>query len=96
MLELDEFCSFEKFSNRATDLGLKLCPLYISAFLRLEYLDQADGPYLTVASNKPENNEDFPNGFYLRNFENTLWLRGYKANGFDGWLGTNEFIFIQL
>lgn len=94
-LELNDSCSFEEFSNRASELGLKLCPLYLAAFLRLDYLDQADGPYLTIASNKPESDNDFPNGFYLRNFENALWLRGYKADGFDGWPGTNEFIFIN-
>jgi len=29
---------------------------------------------LTIASVKPEINDNFPNGFYLRNFENVLWL----------------------
>jgi hypothetical protein len=94
-LELSDTCSFEEFSNRVSELGLKLCPLYLAAFLRLDYLDQADGPYLTIASNKPEIDENFPNGFYLRNVENVLWLRGYKADGFDGWPGTNEFILIK-
>ena len=84
-----------EFANRAIELGLKLCPLYLAAFLRLEYLDQTEGPYLTIASNKPEIDENFPNGFYIRNFENALWLRGYKADGFSGWPETNEFIFIK-
>jgi len=38
---------------------------------------------LTIASVKPEINDNFPNGFYLRNFENVLWLRGYRSDGFD-------------
>lgn len=75
-------------------LDLKLCPLYLAAFLRLEYLNQPAGPYLTIASNKPEMNEAYPNGFYIRNFENVLWLRGYKADSFAGWPGENEFVFI--
>jgi hypothetical protein len=58
--------------------------LYLAAFLRLDYLDQASGPYLTIASIKPEIDENFPNGFYLRSFENVLWLRVYKADGFEG------------
>ncbi|MGZ6458848.1 MAG: hypothetical protein ACXWQX_07400 [Bdellovibrio sp.] len=93
-LELKDTCSTEEFSDRASMLGLKLCPLYLAAFLRLEYLDQPDGPYLTVASHKPNEDENFPNGFYLRNFENALWLRGYRADGFSDWPGSNEFIFI--
>lgn len=94
-MELSDTCTFEEFSSRASELGLALCPLYLAAFLRLTYLNQAEGSYLTIASVKPEANEDFPNGFYLRNLENVLWLRGYKADGFDGWPGTNEFIFIS-
>jgi len=93
-LKLSETCSVSEFLNRASELGLKMCPLYLAAFLRLEYLDQPEGPYLTVASLKPIDDESFPNGFYLRNFENTLWLRGYRADGFADWPGSNEFIFI--
>lgn len=73
--------------------SLKLLFL-ISDCLRLEYLNQPDGPYLTVASHRPNEDENFPNGFYLRKFENALWLRGYRADGFSGWPGSNEFIFI--
>lgn len=94
-LNLNETCSFGEFSDRIDELGLMLCPLYLAAFLRLDYLNQSSGPYLTVVSIKPERDENFPNGFYLRNFENVLWLRGYKADGFDGWPGTNEFVLIK-
>jgi hypothetical protein len=93
-LRLKDTCSAEEFSNQATMLGLKMCPLYLAAFLRLEYLNQPDGPYLTIASQKLNEDENFPNGFYLRNFENALWLRGYRADGFSDWPGSNEFIFI--
>ena len=94
-LDLNDTCSFEDFSKRIDELGLKFCPLELAAFLRLDYLDQVSGPYLTIASIKPEIDENFPNGFYLRNFENVLWLRGYRSDGFDGWPGTNEFILIK-
>lgn len=94
-LGLNESCSFEEFENRASALELKLCPLYLAAFLRLQYLDQPAGPYLTVASKKPETDEKYPNGFYIRNFENALWLRGYVADGFENWPEKNEFIFIS-
>ena len=93
-LGLKDTCSFEEFSNQITNLDLKLCPLFLAAF-RLEYLDQPAGPYITIASQKPEMKKDCPNGFYIRNFENTLWLRGYNADGFSDWPGQNEFIFIR-
>jgi len=96
-LNLTNPCSFHEIVNKASRLGLKLCPLYLGAFLRLGYLDQAEGPYLTIASlepePKPEIDENFPTGFYLRNFDNSLWLRGYGADGEPEWPIENEFIF---
>lgn len=88
-------CSFAELLARASALELKPCPLYLGAFLRLEYVDQAPGPYLTIASRKPEKDESSPNGFYIRNFENALWLRGYRADDFCDWPEQNEFIFLK-
>jgi hypothetical protein len=76
-------------------LKLKLCPLSLGAFLRLEFLDQEEGPYLTIASEKLVNDENYPNGFYLRNTENSLWLRGYRASEDYKWSLDNEFVFIK-
>ena len=56
-LGLDKTCSVEHFENRAAELQLRLCPIYLAAFLRLQYLEQPEGPYLTIASSKPEQNE---------------------------------------
>lgn len=94
--DLNNPCSFQEFVDRALKLGLKLCPLYLAAFLRLEYLDQPEGSYLTVASKKPENDDNYPNGFYIRNNENALWLRGYRADDYCEWPNQNEFIFIKI
>lgn len=94
-LGLNNPCSFKELAARAADKGLKLCPLYLSAFLRLEYLDQPEGPYLTIASSKPEDDENYPNGLYVRNFEKVLWLRGYHADDFCEWPPHNEFIFMK-
>ena len=92
--DLTNPCSYQEMVNRASALGLKLCPLYLAAFLRLEYLDQPAGAYLTIASAKLENDENYPNGFYVRNNENLLWLRGYRADDFCEWPAENEFVFI--
>lgn len=87
--------SFKELVNKATAAGLKLCPLYLGAFLRLDYLDQPEGSYLTIASTKPEADENYPNGFYIRNHEKALWLRGYRADDFCEWPSDNEFIFLR-
>ena len=94
-LEMENPCSFEEVINQASIFHLKLCPLYCAAFLRLEYLDQPEGPYLTVVSAKPESGENHPNGFYIRNVNNTLWLRGYCAIGPCQWPLGNEFCFLK-
>jgi hypothetical protein len=94
-LGLSENCSLKEFENQIFSLELKLCPLYLAAFLRLDYLDQEIGPYLTIASKKVESSENYPNGFYIRNFEKTLWLRGYRADGFADWPDRNEFILLK-
>lgn len=73
--------SLENAIDAASCMGLSPCPLYVAAFLRLEFLEQAAGPYLTVASSRVEIDKDYPTGFYLRNFESLLWLRGYCATG---------------
>lgn len=38
--------SLETAVMQASKLGLRPCPLYLAAFLRMEYLDQPEGPYL--------------------------------------------------
>jgi hypothetical protein len=91
---LNNTCSFKDIINASSILGLELCPLYLGAFLRLEYLDQPEGPYLTIASPQPENDENYPTGFYIRNFEKSLWLRGYQVVGDSKWPLDNEFIFL--
>ena len=94
-LEMNSPCSISEMIRRASVLGLKLCPLYLGAFLRLDYLEQPSGPYLTIASARPENDEDYPNGFYIRNYDDTLCLRGYRADDFCEWPSENEFIFLK-
>lgn len=74
---------YQDIVSKAEQLGLKLCPLILAAYLRVEYLDQPEGPYLKIASPKVGNSDDDPRGFYLRNIDNVLWLRGYRAS--DDW-----------
>lgn len=94
-LNLGNPCSYQAIVDRALSLGLKLCPLYLGAFLRLAYSNQPEGPYLTIASSELENDESYPTGFYIRNFDKTLWLRGYQVIGDADWPLDNEFIFLK-
>ncbi|MFA6238113.1 MAG: hypothetical protein WC635_12340 [Bacteriovorax sp.] len=94
-LGLNNPYSLEDAITLASSFGLLPCPLYLAAFLRLEYLDQAEGPYLTVVSHRPEYDENYPAGFYIRKLDNTLWLRGYGAFGKCDHPSNNELIFLK-
>ena len=94
-LNLGHLCSYQSILDQASKLGLKLCPMYLGAFLRLDYMDQPEGPYLAIASQEPEGDENYPTGFYLRNIENSLWLRGYRIKGEAEWPPEHEFIFLK-
>lgn len=92
-LSMTSPCSLQGIIDNASILALKVCPLHLAAFLRLQYLDQPEGPYLTIASIKLEGDEDYPTGFYVRNFDGSLWLRGHRVSGDCEWPIENEFIF---
>lgn len=72
--------TFDEILRRAAEVGLEPCPLEVAPHLRLDYLDQPVGPYLTVASRRLRPDPSTPNGFYLRRREDGLWLRGYRAS----------------
>lgn len=80
---------------RARSAGLELCPLELAPHLRLQFLDQSEGPYLTVASAKTKDDEAYPNGFYLRKIDGTLWLRGYRATPDYVWDPMSRFLFVM-
>lgn len=70
--------------------GYALCPIEVAPHLRLRFLDQLPGRYLTIASPRPRPDDmDFPAGFYLRRLEDGLWLRGHRTD--DGWVYPPDF-----
>lgn len=94
--------------KRASELDLELCPLELGPHLRLVYLDQPEGysgnpiqrhrapvGSITIASEILTEDEDFPNGFYLRRIDGVLWLRGYRADHLHVWNPDDHFIFSQ-
>jgi hypothetical protein len=83
--------TYEQFTRRAFESGLSECPLELGPHLRLQFLDQPEGPpgfpvtqhgrappgSITVASSPLDDLDETPKGFYLRRVEGVLWLRGY-------------------
>lgn len=70
---------FDQILDRAADVELEPCPLEVGPHLRLAYVDQPRGQYLTVASLELRPGTETPNGFYLRHLEDGLWLRAYES-----------------
>ena len=94
--------------KRAIELDLELCPLELGTYLRLEYLNQPEvyvekfsQPYqappgsITIASEILINDDYFPKGFYLKNSNGVLWLRGYIADDLHVWNADDCFAFCQ-
>ncbi len=93
--------------ERASELGLELCPLELGPHLRLQYLDQPEGASrgkgivpgsgaITIASKRISEEVGFPNGFYLRRLDDGLWLRGYGATPDAVFPAEHQFIFSIL
>ncbi|MGP6145748.1 hypothetical protein [Jeotgalibaca sp. A122] len=87
--------------------GLALCPIELGPHLRLAYFNQPEGVKdnpvqkrqapsgsITVASERISLDDEFPKGFYLRNIEGNLWLRGYVADDLHVWNPNDHFIFM--
>ena len=94
--------------DKANQLDLKLCPLELGPYLRLNYRDQPEGylgkpswknrsPYgaIKIASEILSDDEYFPKGFYLRKIEGVLWLRGYIADDLHVYDPDDHIIFCQ-
>lgn len=87
--------TYEDILARAASVGLEPCELEVAPHLRLDYLDQPEGPYLTVASVKLRADPELPNGFYLRRLEDGLWLRGYESGPENLYAsGFSDFVFV--
>lgn len=100
--------TFEQIVQRATNLGLLLCPLELGPHLRLQFLNQAEGflgqpvtqrcappGSLTVASRPLSDDHDTPKGFYLRRINGVPWLRGYRSGAEHIWSSEDVLIFCR-
>lgn len=79
----------------AERIGLKMCPLELAPQFRVQYLNQQEGSYLTIASIKTRDDESYPNGFYLRNYSGFYWLRAYRATSDFLWEPDQKLAFIE-
>lgn len=108
-LGFENGASYTRIVARAKELGLEECPLELAVYLRLQYLDQpvsAERPKsaepgsppdaITVATAPLDDSDDVPKGFYLRNIDGTLWLRGYWSDALHTFNPDDVFVFAKV
>lgn len=95
---------YPEIIRRAAEQGCVECPLELGPYLRLQFLDQAEGGApstqgcappgsLTIASVPLDTSEATPKGFYLRCVAGVLWLRGYWSPLDHIWGPADRFVF---
>ncbi|MCI1891816.1 MAG: hypothetical protein ABF743_02355 [Schleiferilactobacillus perolens] len=92
--------------QKAESIGWQLCPLELAIYLRLQWLRQekstnnilhkheAPQGAVTVASPVIDPDPNHPKGFYLRNIDDQLWLRGYICDDEYVFHPEDQFAFI--
>jgi hypothetical protein len=106
-LGLSQGADYVQITERAKEMGLAECPLELAAYLRVQYLDQpvsskrpkdaepgSPPGALTVASAPLDDSDETPKGFYLRNIDGTLWLRGYWSDALHSFHPDDVFVFV--
>jgi hypothetical protein len=89
-LGFDAGSNYEQLVARALAEGYAECPLELGPHLRLQFVNQPDSAdglpmthgrappgSITVASAALDDLDETPKGFYLRQVDGVLWLRGY-------------------
>lgn len=107
-LGFPEGACFPQIVAAAKARGLSLCPLELAVWLRLQWKGQPVAPErpsdaepgsppgaITVASAPLDASDETPRGFYLRNIDGTLWLRGYWADDQHLWAPNDLFVFAR-
>lgn len=105
---LKELCfskeaTIPEIEKNLKNYGLAECPLELAPYLRLylknqkeikeESINKAPSGSLTIFSRPLVEDEDFPKGFYLRNIDGKLWLRGYRCSLDYIWSPDDKLIF---
>ena len=95
--------NFESIRNAIELVNLSYCPVSLAPYVRLKYKDQSPSniqtvhqhPHgsITIFSKPLSDDDDFPKGFYLRNYDGKLWLRGYTCSNDYYWQPNDRMIF---
>jgi hypothetical protein len=106
-LGLPDGGSYAEIVQAAMQADLVECPIELGPHLRIAFLCQEEiiafGPVqnqappgaITVASPPLDTDEATPRGFYLRCYEGSLWLRGFRSWPGHVWRAEDQFVFAK-
>ncbi|PRY34402.1 hypothetical protein CLV58_1176 [Spirosoma oryzae] len=94
--------SFGEIEKAMKSNNFDFCPLEFAPYIRLYYQSQKPSEII-VKNQHPQDSilifskplimdDNFPKGFYIRNIENTLWLRAYICSDDYFWKPETEII----
>lgn len=102
---LPEGGTFQKIKKAMRKINLEYCPVEVAPFIRLAYKNQKESKIKSIHENPPDsivifskpliNNDDFPKGFYIRNYEGYHWLRAYKCSDDFLWKPNARMFFLK-
>lgn len=87
--------TLQEIYEKAQELGLELCPAEVGPQLRLQYPDQSNGEYLSVAMNSIFDSEGNSNLFNVKRDVGELWLDNDDGRLDSRWYGHDRFVFLR-
>lgn len=95
--------SFSDIESAISNSNISFCPIELGPYLRLKYNAQIESKIFTKNQHPDESivifskpiirNDLYPKGFYLRNYDGKLWLRGYRCSEDYIWNGKDRMLF---
>ncbi len=83
----------QQIFNRATELGLDLCPPEVGPYYRLQYIDQPMGEWVRIGMKPIAASDGIERVFRLGPDGVESWLRSYWARPDDLWDAGRQFVF---
>lgn len=103
---LENGATLDEIFRKIEKSGFRPCPVNAGLFLRLAWKNQPQSQNsvlsglhcspeqaVVVLSDRPEADDSFPRGLYLRNVDGNLWLRGYVCDSTYRFSGDDLFAF---
>lgn len=95
--------NFSDIESAIRNSNIISCPIELAPYLRLQYTNQPESKVITEKQHPDESviifskpiirNDEFPKGFYLRNYDGKLWLRGYRCSEDYVWNAKDRMLF---